>query len=108
MSESYTGNYAPDLYDEEKRYYLLQAQQQANLTDAELRDLHNISNSYVRRFIQEQIGNAAIGNGFKIAEDTDTSNNFLITGGNNTLDNPGVYYLKGYRLFLKNNTRTSY
>ena len=95
------GDYAPNLYNEEKRYYLFQAQQLANLTDAELRDLHDISNTYVRRSMQTQIGDCAISNGYKIAEDlTDSTNNFLITGGDGTLDNPGMYYLKGYRLFL--------
>ena len=104
MSEIYKGDYAPDLYNEEKRYYLLQAQQLANLTDAELRDLHEISNTYTRRVIQAQIGDTAIRDGYKIAQTQNTGdavNNFLITGGDGTLDNPGEFYLKGYRLFLK-------
>jgi len=101
VSEVYRGDYAPNLYNEEKRYYLFQAQQLTNLTDAELRDLHNISNTYLRRSIQTQIGDCAIRDGYKIAEDaTDNTNNFLITGGSGTLDDPGLYYLKGYRLFL--------
>ncbi|MHA1170028.1 MAG: YCF48-related protein, partial [Candidatus Hodarchaeales archaeon] len=101
MSEQFKGDYAPGLYDEEKRYYLLQAQELATLTDAELRDMHYISNTYARRIIQSQIGDCSINEGFKIVENTDSSNNFKITGGDDTLDNPGVYFLKGYRLFLK-------
>lgn len=102
MSEQYQGNYAPELFNEAKKYYLLQAQQLANLTDAELRELHHISNTYLRRFIKDQIGDCAINGGFLVAENTpDKSNNFLITGGDGTLDNPGVFFLDGYRLFLK-------
>ncbi len=102
MSEIYRGDYAPDLYNEDKRYYLLQAQQLANLTDAELRDLHDISNTYIRRTVHTQIGDTAVREGYKIGYNiADSSNNFLITGGDGTLDNPGEFYLKGYRLFLK-------
>jgi photosystem II stability/assembly factor-like uncharacterized protein len=101
MSEQYKGQYAPELFDEQKRYYLLQAQQRTNLTDAELRDLNSISNTATRRFIQTEIGDAvAIDTGFKITENpSDQTNNFLITGGTG-LENPGAFYLKGYRFFL--------
>lgn len=98
MSETYKGDYAPDLFNEQKHYYLLQAQEKANLTDAELRDLNLLSNTFTRRFIQDQVGNAAsVGLGFKILQSPNTSdqtNDFLI--------NSGVSYLQGYRLFLNN------
>jgi photosystem II stability/assembly factor-like uncharacterized protein len=99
MSETYKGQYAPELFNERKRYYLLQAQEQTNLTDAELRDLNTISGTFTRRFIQGQVGDSAIDTGFKIAEYTNPVNNFLITGGAN-LESPGTFHLKGYRLFL--------
>jgi len=103
MGEGFKGQYAPDLYNEQKRYYLLQAQEQTCLTDAELRDMHLMSNTNVRRFIQDELGDSAIRDGFKIAEHpTDTVNNFLITGGLGTVDDPGVMFLKGYRLALRN------
>jgi photosystem II stability/assembly factor-like uncharacterized protein len=102
MGEGYKGQYAPNLFNEQKRYYLFQPQEQANLTDAELRDMHLISNTNLRRFIQEEFGDSAIRDGFKIAEHpTDNTNNFLITGGDGSLDNPGVMFLKGYRLSLR-------
>lgn len=101
MAETYQGNYAPELYNEGKRYYLFQAQELANLTDAELRDLHQISNTQLRRFIQEQLGDyCAIRNSYKVAENpSDPTNNFLITGGDGT--HSATYYLQGYRLFLE-------
>ena len=107
MAENFTGDYAPEMFNEEKKYYLFQAQERANLTDAELRDLHNISNTNLRRFIQSQLGDCSINfdgtnDGFKIAENVSSpTNDFKIKGGGGTLDNPGVYYLNGYRLFLK-------
>jgi hypothetical protein len=101
MTTAYTGSYSPEMYNEDKRYYLLQAQQLSGLTDAELRDMHKMSNTYIRRFIQEQVGDGAIDTGFKIVQHpTDNTNNFLITGGDGT--NPGVLFLNGYRLFLNN------
>ena len=103
MSEHFTGSYAPELFNEKKRYSLLQAQQLSSLTDAELRDMHQMSGTALRRFIQEQVGDSVIDNGFKIAQHpTDNTNNFLITGGDGSLDNPGVLFLKGNRLFLRN------
>jgi photosystem II stability/assembly factor-like uncharacterized protein len=102
MFEGYKGSYAPELFNEEKRYEIFQAQQLASLTDAELRDMHQMSTTFTRRVIQGQVGDSVIGNGFKIEEHpTDRTNNFLITGGDGTLDNPGVLYLKGHRLFLR-------
>jgi photosystem II stability/assembly factor-like uncharacterized protein len=103
MAEGYKGNYAPDLFNEEKRYEIFQAQQLASLTDAELRDMHHMSNTFERRVIQGQVGDSVIGDGFKITEHpTDSTNNFLITGGDGSLNNPGVLFLKGHRLFLRN------
>jgi photosystem II stability/assembly factor-like uncharacterized protein len=103
MSESFKGQYAPELYNEEKRYYLLQAQEFANLTDAELRDMHQMSNTFTRRIVQTEIGDSAVKNGFKISEHpSDTVRNFLIQGGDGSLDDPGVVFLKGYRLSLRN------
>ena len=101
MSEVYTGDYAPDLFNEQKRYYLLQAQEKQSLTDAELRDLHTISNTQIRRFVQTEIGDCAIKDGFLITPSV-SPNDFLITGGDGTLDDPGVFYLKGYRAFHLN------
>jgi Uncharacterized protein related to plant photosystem II stability/assembly factor len=99
MSETYHGDYAPELFNEDKRYYLLQAQELANLTDAELRDLHNISNTFNRRFIQAQVGDSAIDTAFKIVQNpSDTVNNFRITGGDGA--SPANMYLDGYRLYL--------
>jgi hypothetical protein len=102
MSETYKGSYAPELFNEDKKYYLLQAQQLANLTDAELRDLHNISNTFNRRFIQTQIGDSAVDTAFQITQSLSSNvNNFTVTGGDGA--NPAVMYLEGYRLFLKGN-----
>lgn len=104
MAEGFKGQYAPELFNEEKRYYLLQAQEFANLTDAELRDMHRMSNTFTRRFIQTELGDSAVGNGFKITEHpSDSTGNFLISGGSGSLDDPGVLFLKGYRLSLRNN-----
>ena len=103
MAEGFNGQYAPELYSEEKRYYLLQAQEFANLTDAELRDMHKMSNTFTRRVVQTELGDSAVGEGFKIKQHpTDPQGNFLIQGGDGTLDNPGVLFLKGYRLALRN------
>ena len=102
-SEGYKGDYAPELFNEEKRYFQLQAQELASLTDAELRDLHSMASTYTRRVVQGQLGDCAIDNGFKIAANlSDSTNNFLITGGDGTLDHAGTAYLKGYRLSLRN------
>jgi len=102
MAEGYKGNYAPELFNEEKRYNVFQAQQLASLTDAELRDMHKISDAFIRRVVQGQVGDSVIDDGFKITQHpTDTTNNFLVTGGDGTLDNPGVLFLKGNRLFLR-------
>ena len=101
MSEGFKGNYAPELFNEEKRYALFQAQQLASLTDAELRDMHQMSSTSLRRFVQGQIGDCVIDDGFKIVAATDSTNNFSILGGNGTVEDPGVLFLKGYRLFLR-------
>ena len=102
MAEGFKGSYAPELYNELKRYYLLQAQEKTSLTDAELRDLHEMANTFTRRFIQGQVGDSAVGTGFRIGQHpSDPVNNFLIEGGQGTLDAPGVLFLKGYRLSLR-------
>jgi len=103
MAEGFKGNYAPELFNELKRYYLLQAQEKTSLTDAELRDLNELSNTFTRRFIQNEVGDSAIDDSFKIVQHpTDNVNNFSITGGEGTLDDPGVLFLKGFRLSLRN------
>jgi photosystem II stability/assembly factor-like uncharacterized protein len=102
MAEGYKGDYAPELFNEEKRYEIFQAQQLASLTDAELRDMHQMSTTLIQRIVQGQVGDSAIDNGFKITEHpTDATNNFQITGGDGSLNDPGVLFLKGHRLFLR-------
>ena len=102
MSEGYKGQYAPDLYNENKRYYLFQAQEYKSLTDAELRDMHQMSNTSTRHVIDDQIATSAIRDGFKITEEISDNNikNFSITGGDGT--NAAVLYLNGFRLALRN------
>jgi photosystem II stability/assembly factor-like uncharacterized protein len=98
------GNYAPELFDERKRYYLLQAQEKISLTDAELRDLHEMASTFTRRVIQGQVGDSAIGDGFRVIQHpVNATNDFQIVGGDGSLNNLGTLFLKGFRLSLRNN-----
>jgi len=108
VAETYNGDYAPELFNENKHYYLLQAQEKTTLTDAELRDLNSISNTYTRKFIQKELGDAvAIRDAYKIEQGStpsDRSNNFIISGSDST-GGPSTFYLQGYRLFLNSDIK---
>ena len=118
MSVPPKGNYSQFvLYDEEKRYYIMQAQKNKPLLDAEIREMNNNLLTLSRRFIQGQLGDigspsepystppatGGVNNALKIVESgSNSTNNFTITGGSG-LEDPAVIYYKGFYIFYKGN-----
>jgi hypothetical protein len=117
MSVAPQGQYSNYIvYDEEKRYFVLQAQRNRPLLDAEVRELNLSMLDQVRRYAQTMMGNVAAplesfsspdassgpNNAFKItqADPSKMVNNFTITGGAG-LEDPAILFLNGYRVFYK-------
>ena len=120
MSEAPKGSYSSAVvYDEAKRYFIMQAQKNRPLLDVEVRELNTSLMTAARRQIISLMGDVATpaepysspvagsgpNNAFKIVESSgytgsSLSNNFLITGGSG-LEDPAILYLDGYYLFLK-------
>jgi hypothetical protein len=104
------------VYDERNRYYYLWAQKNKPLLDDEVRNMGIGLLDQVRRGIQHVYGEIASPNSayydryegllstaesFKVKQATDTTKNFVITGGS-SLDKPAVLYVKGFYIFLCN------
>ena len=114
MSVSPKGQYSNIIvFDEAKRYVVLQAQRNKPLLDAELRELNQSLLSQVTRLTASLLGetaspletfsspdSAGANNAFRVTESALPSNNFTITGGNG-LEDPGILYIDGFRVFLK-------
>ena len=116
MSVSPKGQYTNFVvFDEAKRYYILQAQRNKPLLDEEVRELNLSLLAQVSRLTTSLMGdvaspletfssppgNSGPNNALKVVQSaTDPINNFTVTGGAGIKD-PAILYLDGYRIFLK-------
>ena len=99
MSTSYQGAYSSDVFDPSKRYRIGTAygmgdvggfQKDSVISDAELREIQMVSDSFIRQLVNGNFLNgSSINDGFKIVESTSPSNNFKITGGDGTVNEVG-------------------
>jgi microcystin-dependent protein len=88
-------NISRNMYDEKKRYQLLVHQQGVPWVEADENDRNWIFYNLLRRFIQRVIGNGSPDNGFKIV--TGAANDFMITGGDGTVDGAGRLLVEGFQ-----------
>lgn len=115
MSVTPKGQYSGAVvFDENKRYYILQSQKNRPLTDSEVRELNNNLLNMGRREMASLMGRIASpaepysspaassgpNNAFKITQASNSTNNFTITGGAG-VDDPAILYLDGFYLFYK-------
>ncbi len=111
MSQSYQGNYTNNLYDPRKRYRLNSGgsayvpggfSKSVPLSDSELRELGDVSDSFIRQLISNNFPRgSSTNNGFQIVQSASPSNNFTIKGGDGTVNGAGVLFVDGYILFLR-------
>lgn len=111
------------VYDERNRYYYLWAQKNKPLLDDEVRNMGIGLLDQVRRGIQNVYGEVASPNSyfknqydllslntidsFKVRQASDTTKNFIVTGGVN-VDRPAVLYAKGFYIFLTKDIEYKY
>ena len=117
MSTTPKGSYSSAVvYDERKRYYVMQAQANRPLLDSEVRGMNQSLLDMARRHMVSLLGNVASpletfssptgasgpNNAFRVtASKATTDSNFTIIGGSGDVDDPAVLYLDGYYVFLK-------
>ncbi len=120
MSVAYSGNYEPSMYNPDgipnaigaQKRYRMHFQKGVPLSSNELDEIQEVSDSYVRQLItanfpsKENLVDAncrcySLNNGFQVVQSTDTVNNFLIRGGDGTVEGAGTLIVDGYILFLK-------
>lgn len=98
------------IYDEKRRYYYLWPQKNKPFLDDEIRDMGIGLLDQVRRAVQSIYGDVAApdnqysgfystADSFKVKQATDSSKNFVVTGGY-SLDHPAVLYAKGFYIFM--------
>ena len=112
MSVPPKGNYSQFVrYNEAKRYYVMQAQKNVPLLDAEVREMNESLLTLLRRSTQKVYGDLASpsevysspgsGPAFAIKQSSVTPlNNFTISGGAG-VDYPSVIFYQGYYVFFK-------
>jgi hypothetical protein len=120
---SLKGDYSVLVYNEEKRYYLMQAQRNKPFLDSEIRHMDKARFDMTRRVAQSLLGDIAsplntyssklsnTNEAFKVVAANDPSlsvpgstvNNFAVKGGDGTLDSAGILYYKGIYTFFKGN-----
>ncbi len=103
VGNNWGGNYSRFTFDEAKRYFYMMKEQGVPVLDEEFNLLQEIQITYLRRFIQDMLGDGSPNNGFSIIG-TDANNDFTISGGDNTLDGAGHFYIAGYLIVLPSNT----
>jgi hypothetical protein len=116
MSVPPNGNYSEFVnFSEEKRYYVMAAQKNVPILDAEVREMNENLLTLLRRSVQRSYGDLAApteflssppsdsgtNNAFKITQSqSNPINNFTIKGGSG-LENPAVIFYKGFYIFFK-------
>lgn len=100
---AYVGDYSfslSDLDDNGRKRYVMAVQRGKPVLDKELTETAYRGLEFVRRYLERNIGDCALGaNSFKIMENVaDNSSNFKVLGG--TSDKPAVLVLKGFPLVL--------
>jgi len=106
VGNNWGGNYSRFTFDEAKRYFYMMKEQGVPVLDEEFNLLQEIQITYLRRFIQDMLGDGSPNNGFNIVG-TGANNDFTISGGDNTLDGAGHFYIAGYLIVLPANTTYS-
>ncbi|MDD5649594.1 MAG: hypothetical protein PHF86_04140 [Candidatus Nanoarchaeia archaeon] len=121
MSVAYSGNYEPSMYNPDgipnaigaQKRYRMHFQKGVPLSSNELDEIQEVSDSYIRQLITANFPSKenpvdvncrcySLNNGFQVVQSTDTVNNFLIRGGDGTVEGAGILIVDGYILFLKN------
>lgn len=97
-----TGNYSRFMHNEELQYLYGLVQQGIPWIDADDND-HRMSVATQLRRLGQMIGCGAIGNGFKILPETASGTDFIVQGGDGTLDRAGRFILNGYVCLLREN-----
>jgi hypothetical protein len=102
MSVPFKGSYSIDSFDASKRYRM-QFQKATPLSDNELLDIGEVSNSFVQELVAVNFSRGSSPNdGFKVIESSFSNvNNFTIKGGDATVNGAGILFVDGYILFLK-------
>lgn len=101
------GEYTRWSFDETKNYIMV-AKEMRNpttgngvpLMDSELNEQAEINLTLLRRVIHRSFGNGSNNNGFKIVESAFPTNNFVIKGGDGSMDNAGYIFVNGWMPFL--------
>jgi len=106
VGNNWGGNYSRFTYDEAKRYFYMMKEQGVPVLDEEFNLLQEMQITYLRRFIQDVIGNGSTNNGFRIVG-AGVDNDFIIMGGNGTVEGAGHFYIGGYLVVLPADTRYS-
>lgn len=96
----YTGNYSRNMYDEENEYLRSLVQQGIPWVDADENDTNQSLVTQIRR-LSQMIGCGAIGDGFHITADGSSLYDFIVTGGDGTLDGAARFILQGYVPLLR-------
>jgi len=103
MSLPYNGNYSSDLYNPAKRYRL-NFQKGVALADSEIRELQSVSDQFIRQLISANFPSGSTYNdGFKIVGNFLADGDFLILGGDGSVNGAGIIFVDGYMLFAKSN-----
>jgi hypothetical protein len=97
-----TANISRNMHDEAKRYIQTVVQQGVPWVDADENDRSNALYAVSRRFLQKVLGDCFLGDAFK-AVGSGLSNNFTITGGDNTVEGMLRAFVGGHPLSLKTN-----
>jgi len=108
IGSTWAGKYSRWTFVESKGYMMVAKEmkvpgsgQKVPLLDAELNENAEIQLSLLRRMIERTYGNGTKGDGFLIAQSSsNTVNNFMITGGDGTVDGAGYIFVSGWMPFL--------
>ena len=98
------GNYSRFTFDEAKNYFYMLKEQGVPVLDDEFNLLQEINITFLRRMIQDIVGNGSPNNCFDIASNNEAQDDFIIKGGDGTLEGAGHYYLDGYLIVLPSDT----
>ena len=105
IKEERMGNFSRDTFDKLKNYVGVRLQQGVPLVDADWNELEDIRKYELESFIKRFIGNGVPkGNdGFNIMPIPSVNNDFIIRGGNGTLEGAGCCLVEGREVVLPAN-----
>ena len=107
MATRIKGSYSKGIkggFDEDKRHLMKLVQKDIPWVDADENRADWMRFTTLRRMSETLIGNASPNDGFKAVGDSAT-NDFIIKGGDGTLDGAGRLYVAGHGCFLKSDVR---